>query len=91
MREGFLVDYDVVSINSNVRMQGLFLKEGEEVGVVDPATGAKQLDLPEDERQFDTTEIEEKATSPDSNLKILEEVKTYALGHEQQFGVFPRL
>ncbi len=90
VREGFLVDYDVVSISSNVRMEGLFLKEGEEVGFVDPASGAKQIDLLEDERQFDTTEIEEKATSPDSNLKILEEVKNYALAHEQQFGRFPK-
>jgi type I restriction enzyme R subunit len=90
VREGFLVDYDVVSVNSNVRMQGVFLKEGEEVGVVNPATGAKQLDLLEDERQFDTTEVEEKVTSPDSNQKILEEVKTYALAHEAEFGRFPK-
>jgi type I site-specific restriction endonuclease len=70
VRDGYLVDYDVVSVNSNVRMQGVFLKEGEEVGVVNPATGAKQLDLLEDERQFDTTEVEEKVTSPDSNRKF---------------------
>jgi type I restriction enzyme R subunit len=90
VREGFLVDYDVVSISSNVRMEGVFLKEGEEVGVVNPATGAKQLDLLEDERQFDTTEVEEKVTSPDSNQKILEEVKKYALAHEAEFGRFPK-
>jgi type I restriction enzyme R subunit len=90
VREGFLVDYDVVAISSNVRMEGVFLKEGEEVGVVNPATGAKQLDLLEDERQFDTTEVEEKVTSPDSNQKILEEVKKYALAHEEQFGRFPK-
>ena len=90
VREGFLVDYDVVSISSNVRMEGVFLKEGEEVGVVNPQTGAKQLDLLEDERQFDTTEVEEKVTSPDSNRKILEEIKTYALAHEGQFGRFPK-
>jgi type I restriction enzyme R subunit len=90
VREGFLVDYDVVSISSNVRMQGVFLKEGEEVGVVNPETGAKQLDLLEDERQFDTTEVEEKVTSPDSNTKILEEVKKYALAHEAEFGRFPK-
>ena len=54
VREGFLVDYDVVSIKSNVRMQGLFLKEGEQVGVVNPQTGAKQLDLLEDERKRPT-------------------------------------
>lgn len=90
VREGHLVDYDVVAVSSNVRMQGVFLKEGEKVGVVNPETGAKQLDLLEDERQFDTTEIEEKVTSPDSNQKILEEVKKYAVAHEADFGRFPK-
>src|SRR5436309_13181286 len=37
--------------------------------------GAKKLDFVEDERQFDSAEIEEKITSPDSNRKILEELK----------------
>ena len=90
VREGFLVDYDVVSITSDVRMKGVFLKEGEEVGYVNPDTGAKQLDLLEDERQFDTKEIEEKVTSPDSNRKILEEVKKYALEHEARYSRLPK-
>ena len=38
VQEGFLVDYDVVSIKLNVRMNWLFLKQGEEVGVIDPET-----------------------------------------------------
>jgi type I restriction enzyme R subunit len=90
VREGFLVDYDPVAINSNVRMQGVFLKEGEQVGIVNTQSGAKQLDLLEDERQFDTTEVEEKVTSPDSNKKILEEVRNYCVAHEKQFGRFPK-
>jgi type I restriction enzyme, R subunit len=65
VREGFLVYYDVVAVSSNVRMEGIFLKEGKEIGVVNPQTGARQLDLLEDERQFNTTEVEEKVTSPD--------------------------
>lgn len=44
VREGFLVDYDVVAIKSNVRMQGVFLNEGEQVGVVDPETGVEKMD-----------------------------------------------
>jgi hypothetical protein len=32
-------------------MQGVFLKEGEQVGVANTETGAKQLDLLEDERR----------------------------------------
>jgi len=90
VREGYLVDYDAVAIKSNVRMDGVFLKEGEQVSVVDPETGSKQLDEMEDERQFDTTEVEEKVTSPDSNRKILEEVTKYALDHEAQYGRFPK-
>jgi type I restriction enzyme R subunit len=33
--EGFLVDYDAVAIDSKVLMNGAFLKEGEQVGVID--------------------------------------------------------
>lgn len=90
VQEGFLVDYDLVTVKSNVRMDGVFLKEGEQVGVIDPRTGLEQMDQLEDERQFDTTEIEEKVTSPDSNRKILEELKTYALAYEQKYGRFPK-
>jgi type I restriction enzyme, R subunit len=90
VRDGYLVDYDVVSIRSDVRMKGVFLREGEQVEVVDPESGQTTMDQLEDERQFDTTEIEAKVTSPDSNRKILEEVKKYALEHEQRHGRFPK-
>jgi len=90
VEDGYLVDYDVISLKSDVRVNGVFLKEGEEVGLVDPESGAKQLDLLEDERQFDMTEIERKVTSPDSNRKILEELKHYTDEHEQQYGRFPK-
>ena len=91
VREGYLVDYDLVTMKSNVRMHGLFLKPGEQVSFVDPETGSKQLDELEDERQYDTTEIEEKVTSPDSNRKILEELKKYADEHEAEYGRFPKM
>lgn len=90
VRERFLVDYDVIAVKSNVRMNGVFLKEGEHVEIVNPESGAKQLDLLEDERQFDSTEVEEKMTSPDSNKKILEELKKWAVEHEQRTGRFPK-
>jgi type I restriction enzyme R subunit len=90
VREGFLVDYDVVNIRSEVRMNGVFLQEGEQVGLIDTKTGAEQLDLLEDERQFDTGDIEAKVTAPDSNRKIVDEVKKYALEHEQKYGRFPK-
>ena len=90
IREGYLVDYDVVAVKSDVRMNGVFLKEGEHVGMVDPETGAEQLDLLEDERQFESSEIEQRVTSPDSNRKIIAEVKKWALDHEAQTGRFPK-
>ncbi len=55
VRDGHLVDYYVATIKSDVRMKGVFLREGEHVGVVDPETGSEQMALLEDEREFDTS------------------------------------
>ena len=90
VEEGFLVDYDVVAIRSDIRMSGLFLKEGEQVELVDTDTGAKNFDLLEDEREFDTAEIERKATAPKSNRLIVEELKKYTELHEAKYGRFPK-
>ena len=90
VREGFLVDYDVVRVKSEVRMNGVFLKEGEQVDEVDPDTGTRQLDLLEDERAFDATTVERQITVPASNRQILEEVKRYAEEHEKATGRFPK-
>jgi type I restriction enzyme R subunit len=90
IEEGHLVDYDVAAIRSNIRMTGLFLKEGEQVGLIDTESGSEKLDLLEDERAYDTTDIERKATAPDSNRKVLEELKKYALEHEAKYGRFPK-
>jgi len=43
------VDYDAVKVRSNVRMNGVFLKEGENVEYVDPETGLSKMDQLEDE------------------------------------------
>jgi len=88
--EGFLVDYDAVAINSEVLMNGAFLKEGEQVGMIDTETGREQIDQLEDEREFTSTEIEEKITAPDTNQKIVEELKTYADEFEAKTGRFPK-
>ena len=69
VREGHLVDYDVVKIKSDVRLHGVFLKKGESVSEVDTETGFEQMDLLEDEKQFTNAEIEKKITSPDSNCR----------------------
>jgi type I restriction enzyme R subunit len=90
VREGWLVDYDAVEISSGVRLDGLFLKEGEQVGSIDTETGLETLDALEDEREFDTTQVERDVTSPDSNRKIIEEVAKYASEHERETGHFPK-
>lgn len=91
VREGYLVDYDVVSIKSDVRMRGVFLKEADRVELVDPDTGTEKLDQLEDERSFEADEVERAVTSPDSNRKILEEVKRYAFEHEETYGRVPKI
>src|SRR5437870_4963348 len=58
-----------------LRMNGVFIEEGQQVGVIDTRTGLEQLDLLEDQRVYAPTEIEEKVTSPDSNKKIVEELR----------------
>ncbi len=90
VQEGYLVDYDVVTIKSDVRMKGVFLNPGEQIGIVDPVSGSELLDQVEDERQFDASDVEQKVTAPDSNRKILEEIKKYALEHQKQYGRFPK-
>ncbi len=88
--EGYLVDYDIVAIESEVRMKGIFLREGETIDQVDPETGSRIIDVLEDEREFDVDTIERKITSIDSNKKILEEIKTHAVEHEERYGRFPK-
>jgi len=90
IEEGYLVDYDAVAINSEVLMNGAFLKEGEQVGMIDTETGREQIDQLEDEREFTSTEIEEKITAPDTNQKIVEELKKYTDEWEKRTGRFPK-
>lgn len=90
VREGHLVDYDVVRVRSDVRMNGLFLREGENVEIVDTQTGLSKMDQLEDEREFATSDLEAKITAPESNRKIIEELKKYTDDHERQFKRFPK-
>ncbi|MHB8522635.1 MAG: type I restriction endonuclease subunit R [Limisphaerales bacterium] len=88
--DGYLVDYEPVAIKSNVRMNGVFLKEGETIERVDTDTGQKALDQLEDEREHPAADIERAITVPDSNRKIIEEVAKYAYEHEAVTGRFPK-
>ena len=90
VREGFLVDYEAIAIRSDVRMNGVFLDEGDEVGVVDPETGAREVDVLEDEREFAAGDVERRITAPDSNRKILEEIACYAADHQERTHRFPK-
>ncbi|HNU84512.1 MAG: DEAD/DEAH box helicase family protein [Pseudomonadota bacterium] len=89
--DDYLVDYDAVRIKSNVRMNGVFLKEGEQVGLVDTQTGQEVYDQLEDEREFSSEQIEKDITAPDSNRKIVGEIARYAYAHEKETGRFPKI
>lgn len=89
--DGFLVGYDAVKIKSNVRINGVFLKEGEQVGKLDTLNGQLIIEGLEDERAFDSSDIERKITAPDSNRKIVQEIAKHALAFEQETGRFPKI
>lgn len=89
--DGYLVDYEPVIINSNVRMNGVFLQEGETVGRIDTTTGEEVFDELEDERQFDSSAVEHDITSPNSNRQIIQEIAKYAYEHEKETGNFPKI
>ena len=91
IQEGYLVDYQAVSITSNVRVKGMFLKEGEQVGRIDTETGEEVFDELEDERSFESEQIEKEITSPDSNRKIVQEIAKYAYEHQKEKGHFPKI
>lgn len=88
--EGFLVDYQAVRIKSDVRINGIFLSEGEKVALKNKQTGIETIDQLEDERDFNSSDVERKITSPDSNRKIIEEIAKFAKEHEEKTGRFPK-
>ena len=89
--DGFLVDYDdPIIINSGVKINGVFLKEGEQIELVDVKTGKTRIDYLEDERNFDATDVEKKITVPDCNVKVIRELKKYIEEHVEKTGRFPK-
>lgn len=91
VQKGYLVDYEAVKIKSDILVNGAFLKEGELVGVVNKKTGHERLDNLEDEREFDSSQIETDITVPDTNRKVIEELAKYAYAHEEEYGHFPKI
>src|SRR4030042_6527539 len=90
VREGYLVDYDAVAIQSDITLRGVFLKEGEEVGLVNTQTGQLKFETLEDERELPAPTTEIDWTAPDRNRKIVQEIKKYLFEQETQFGHFPK-
>jgi type I restriction enzyme R subunit len=88
--DGHLVDYDAVAVRSSVRVNGVFLKEGERVQIVDTETGRVTRDELEDERTFTSSDVEARITAPESNRAILAELKRYTDEHEATHGRFPK-
>lgn len=88
--DGFLVGYDAVKIKSGVLINGVFLKQGEQVGKLDTLSGQLKIEGLEDERQFDATQVERKITVPDTNKKIVLELAKYCLAFEEENGRFPK-
>jgi type I restriction enzyme R subunit len=89
--DGWLVDYEPVAIHSKVRINGVFLKEGEHIGKIDTQTGVEALDNVEDERAFDASAVEHDITAPESNRKIIQEIAKHAYQHEENTGRFPKI
>ena len=90
VKEGYLVDYDAISIKSDITINGVFLNEGEEVGLKDTETGQLTFDILEDERELEPSVNETEWTAPDKNKKIIKEIKKYLLDQEEQSGHFPK-
>ncbi len=88
--DGFLVDYDEVKIDSEIALKGHFLKEGEEVGLRDTATGQLKLDFVEDERELPAGTLEHDWTAPDHNRKVVDELAKHLREQEHDLGHFPK-
>lgn len=90
VREGYLVDYDPIKIDSTIKQNGVFLKPGEEVGFKDRQTGQLKFDLLEDERELPKTTNEHDWTAPDTNRKIVRQVADYIRKRQEELGHFPK-
>ena len=73
VQEGYLVDYDVVHIDTKITMEGLKLKKGTQIKVIDNKTkDAFYAKLP-DEFIAEPKSLEKRITAIDRNRKIVKE------------------
>jgi len=90
VREGYLVDYDPVPIRSEIKINGAFLKPGEEVGLKDRTSGQLTFDFLEDERELPASTNEQDWTAPDTNRQIVRRFAEFARQQERALGHFPK-
>lgn len=90
VREGFLVDYDPVLIQSEITMKGAFLKPGEEVALKDRESGQMKFEFLEDERELPAPAIDMEWAAPDRDRKIVQELAKYLREQEAATKRFPK-
>ncbi|MGB8644628.1 MAG: type I restriction-modification enzyme R subunit C-terminal domain-containing protein [Anaerolineae bacterium] len=90
VREGYLVDYDPVVIQSDIAMRGAFLRPGELVTLQDRATGQMRFETLEDERELPASELDQEWAAPDRDTKVVQELAKYLRAQEEAFGHFPK-
>lgn len=90
VRDGWLVDYDPITIQSNVAAQGAFLREGEAVTLINRATGRIRYEDLEDERDLPATQLHQAWTAPDHVRKVAGELGRQLRRLENELGRFPK-
>ncbi len=88
--DGYLVDYDPVKISSDITLHGHFLREGEEVGLLDTRTGQLRFEFMEDEHDLPPETLAQDWAAPDRDRKIVQELARYLREQEQALGHFPK-
>ena len=90
VREGYLVDYDVVNVKSDVRMNGVFLQEGEQVDQVDPRPAPSSSTSSKTSASSTPPRSSARSPRPTRTARSSKEIKRYADEHEAEHGRFPK-
>jgi len=77
IQDGYLVDYDVVHIDTKLTMEGITLERGRAIKVEDEKTKEVLGTILDDEIDFEPREIERKITAIDRNRKIVRDFAKY--------------
>lgn len=90
VQDGYLVDYDAITITSEVAVKGAFLHEGEIVQLQDRGTGQIRFEDLEDERELPAAALEADWAAPNRDEKIVKEAAGYLREWETEHGHFPK-